>query len=186
MILTVEEQDAIGEIVNISVGAAACYLGNLAEIDVDVSIPNFTDVFCTEDIKEEKGKKSIYRMDFTAFSFGMCSITVINNYDKVCKYIGCSTDDASRMEKVLGRIVENAIEPLERLMEQTVNLTELYNSENYMKSELVRFGNEIIQIGFLCSVGGAADVSINYYFPAETAKKVANRFIRQGIALTMV
>ena len=123
MLLSFDEQDAIGEIANISVGSAACYLGNVADVDVDVSIPSFKDIVGDSDNLNVNGMSVGYMLSFTAFTAGYCAFVLNDNYDKFIKLIGCTNSDTEKLNKILYRVMESSVEPIERLMEQTISVS---------------------------------------------------------------
>ena len=186
MLLTFDEQDAIGEIANISVGAAACYLGNVGDVDVDVSIPSFKDIVNNHDNLNIAGMSVGYMLSFTAFTAGYCAFVLNDNYEKFAKLIGCQSGDTEKLNKILFRVMESAVEPIERLMEQSISVSMVKPLSDKWNPEWDDAMGSLVSISFDILLDSLIKAKIVFVYPEKVAKSIGDRFIKNGVAIMTI
>ena len=186
MQLTFDQRDAICEISNISVGAAACYISNITASDVDISVPHFWGSDKVSFSDSISTKSLIYKMEFTSFMLGYFIFEIEDDFDYFCKMMDCSDNKSDHVRKNMNILMENSILPLERLMEQSVIIERIkdFFEDDYKFSHIS--SEQYVGIVFDMCVDNRINGKITYVLAENIAKNIANKFIDNGVALTTV
>ena len=186
MILTLDEQDAIGEITNISAGSAVCYLSNSADVDVDISVPHLYEFDVNKDVLRLEGKSLGYRFSFTAFTAGYCAFVLEDNPNFLQKIFGYAAGQEEEMKRIMMRVMENAVEPIERLMEQTIKVSLAKDISDEWKLDWKEEDGTLLGIEFQVLIDSKYHGNVIFVYPDRVAKNLAARFLVNGVALTAI
>ncbi|HOO80664.1 MAG TPA: hypothetical protein PLZ77_07630 [Lachnospiraceae bacterium] len=186
MILNYTEQDAIGEVTNISVGAAACYLGDMADVDVDISIPCVSDFDVLKNDNLAQGMMMGYRLSSTSFTAGYCVFVLQDSFSSFVSIVGKGKDTMASVRDTMNKIMREAMIPIEKLIEQPIHVSK----ETDITSQwmLNRQTEDVIytRIEIQIVIESKIHAQIVFLYPEKIARKLAHRFISHGVALTTV
>ncbi len=186
MPLTFDEIDALNEISNIAAGSATCYISNISVSDVDISVPYFFDTDKQNIDFMFDGKSIGYRLLFTSFTAGYCVCVLKDHYSDFRHLLEISPDSVDSLKKTMDRVVMTAIEPIERLMEQSINIEVVKNLEDEWKEPWKDEKDSVVGVYFDVLIDGKINARMVLIYPYSIAKKVSDRFINNGVAITTV
>ncbi len=180
-----EENDALGEITNIFAGAAACSLSNITDVDVDISVPSFREAQSGDKVVDTMSNCFGYRFKSPSFSDGFCFVSFQGEYNRFARLFGVRKNE-EYVSHMMKKIISTGLEPVERLMEKTINIEVLKKvSDNFDVSFMAKNSGYFI-VEFNMIIDDDIEGKIVVVYPERTAKTMASRFLSEGIAVTTV
>lgn len=195
-----DEKDAIGEIANMLVGAAACSISNCLDLDADISIPQ---VLVCENIDDVIGDNSCcYKIDNAGNTdeFHCLCLMDFGNYNEKIKCIDNNSQIDTDCEHLSDNVMKSVLDNLILLMGQQMNYNKLskgdaysleksdgnsensnYEDSNYKDSysEKADYGS----IEFNIVLENGIEIQFKLLMVTMLAKEVANKFLNQGVAI---
>lgn len=181
MNLTLDEIDAIGEMANISIGAAASNLGNILDEDVDISIPNICD-YTREIAESTKGLSLGYEFSFVDYKIGYCVFILGGDIDDFKHMIGDHTEENAMLKGIMHTVIENSQIPIEKLLDKTISVSLYKDIYEELSFDWDNSGEDLVAITFDVLIAEHINAKAVLVYPNRLVRNFAGLFLERGIA----